>query len=383
VRRYYRCPSFSTEPLEYLRFLAERLRVGDYDVLFPVHDQVYLLSRVRETLERRVGVALPSFEAVSQLQSKARFSELLQTLGLPQPATTVLHGVPEIDSRSWQFPFYLKLEYSTAGCGVWFVRDRNELLQVLDRLRASRGDDGIPPILMQQPAKGTFCVTQSVFRHGQLLAAHSYKSRACGVGGSAYARESVDHGVVAEHLKLLGAHLNWHGALHVEYFVDPTSGAPTYIEANPRIGETLNATLSGTNLCEELLHVSSGDAGSPQTASRSGVITHSVLTSLLAICQRGQGRRAVLAELSKACCKRGVYRGSTDELTRPIVDPCSLIPAVAVTLQLLTKPGRVHHLVGNVVEQYSLNRDAVMRIKQISSEELARCLGGQERADEL
>ena len=66
VRRWYRCPSFAKDPRGYLAFLGERLRVGDYDVLFPPHEEVYLLSRVREQLSQQVALAIPAFDAVTR-----------------------------------------------------------------------------------------------------------------------------------------------------------------------------------------------------------------------------------------------------------------------------------------------------------------------------
>ena len=49
----------------------------------------------------------------------------------------------------------------------------------------------------------------------------------------------------------------------LDYLYDMANGRPAYIDANPRIGETVNATLSGLNLCELLVQVSRGGAVAP------------------------------------------------------------------------------------------------------------------------
>ncbi|MDA0834418.1 MAG: hypothetical protein O2955_15960 [Planctomycetota bacterium] len=369
VRTWYRCPSYTAEPAAYVHFLFDRLRSEDYDVLLPVHDQVFLLSRYRDRLGQHVGVALPEASAVERLQSKAEFKRLLDVLALPHPSTTIVSHPDELLSHS-QFPCYVKLAYSTAGRGVWHIERAEEMRAIADLLKSTWGSDSHREILIQQPACGTFCVIQAVFRHGLLVASHCYRSRAQGVGGSAHAREGVSHPIVVDDVSRLGNHLNWHGALHVEYFVDEVSGRHEYIEANPRIGETMNATLSGLNLCEFLLDISLGKSTSP-VASRTGVRTHSLLMSLIGAAERGASRCALANEFLKSCFGKGVYRHSSDELVRLFDDPYCLIPAVAVTGQLFFQPRCAGRMIAQAVDNYGLTAAAVDRIRQLPHNELA------------
>src|SRR5262249_12660157 len=154
-----------------MRMLLRRLRSGRYDVLIPVHDQVYLLARFREELERHVAVALPPLAALEQVQSKATFLKLLDALSMPHPATTVVQSVEEL-RRPRRFRCYVKLVYGTAGTGVWHIRDQSEMDRLISELKT--GESHHQEILVQQPAHGVFRVTQAVFQHGRLIAAHSY-----------------------------------------------------------------------------------------------------------------------------------------------------------------------------------------------------------------
>ena len=113
VRRWTRSPSFSSQPEEFLRFLARQIRDHRYDVVLPTHEQVYLLSRFRAALDGHTGVALPPFESLERLQNKAEFCRLLSELDLPQPEVTFVRTRADFD-RQWEFPFYLKLSHSTA-----------------------------------------------------------------------------------------------------------------------------------------------------------------------------------------------------------------------------------------------------------------------------
>src|SRR5262249_43266875 len=131
VRRWHRCPRFSDDPCGYLSCLGRRLRAHHYDVIFPPHDEVYLLARVRDVLSQRAHIAIPEFSAVAQLQSKARFISLLEELRLPYPTTEIVCQRAELES--WNgFPIYLKLDTGTAGSGVRLVRDRAELRTAIE-----------------------------------------------------------------------------------------------------------------------------------------------------------------------------------------------------------------------------------------------------------
>src|SRR5207302_1501443 len=114
--------SFTADPAGYLQFLIERLDAEPYDVLLPVHDQVFLLARFRDRFGERVGLAVPTFEAVEQLQSKASFLRILDELGLPHPPTVLVQGHQEL-AKAATYPCYVKLAYGTAGRGVWLVRN--------------------------------------------------------------------------------------------------------------------------------------------------------------------------------------------------------------------------------------------------------------------
>jgi hypothetical protein len=196
----------------------------------------------------------------------------------------------------------------------------------------------------------------------RLLAAHCYTLRARGVGGSAHARQSISHVEVVEDIADLGTALSWHGALHVEYFADPAANRRQYLEANPRIGETMNATLSGVNLCEVLVQVSRGQALEPLPPSRPGVRTHSLMMSLLGAAERGADRRALVAEILRAWRREGVYCDSHEELTRWDEDPLSLIPLLAVAGRLLARPQAADAVIRRAVDHYSLDEEAIRRI---------------------
>jgi len=364
VRRWIRSPSFAVSPKEFLGFLSRRLAQTQYDVLLPTHDQVYLLSRFGKSLAAQVGLALPHFASLEQLQDKARFKRLLDELGLPQPQATIVRTRVELE-RTWQYPFYLKLAHSTAGAGVFFIADAASLDLHIGQLERDGLLNGQSEMLVQQPAVGIQATVQAVFDGGRLVAIHSFESRQLGVGGMSSARVSADHPLVREHVAQLGVHLAWHGAMFLDYFYDHATNRPQYIEANPRIGETVNALLCGVNLPEMLLRVSRGESPQSLPVGRPGVRTQSFLMILLSMAYDGGRRGDLIQEIYRFRKGRGLYENSQDELTRPSVDPWSRLSQVWIAAQLLAWPGLARRIVAKTVKNYSMPEAAIHLIKSL------------------
>jgi predicted ATP-grasp superfamily ATP-dependent carboligase len=370
VRRFYRCPAWAETPETYLEFILDRLELGRYDVLLPVHEQAFLFAAAKEQLGSKVGVALTEFGAFALLQSKATFARLLARLGLPQPPTRFINSQSQLEAMN-DFPYYVKAPYSTAGRGVWRVEnaeDRSAAISALDK----QGLLGGAEIVAQGVATGALSQAQAVFEHGRLIAVHCTSQLAEGIGGSQSARLSVDHPIVRTHMEELGDYLWWHGALAIDYFFNPATGQPTYIEANPRLVEPMNANLSGVNLAEILVRLSLGESfsrgsrGTVQTG-RFGVRSHSLMATLLGIADRGGSRFQLVSEAACAVFKRGVYKDSQEDLTPLKKDWQSLIPLAFVGLQLLINPARAQQIAGRAVSTYALTPSAVEKINSLAS----------------
>ncbi len=358
VRRFHRCPPLGRDPDAYLTRLLQVLDGNRYDVLLPVHEQAYLLARAAETLRLRTRLAVAAFESIERLQSKLAFHELLLELDLPQPPTVVVPGVEELAGWS-AFPRFIKTAYGTAGSGTWRIAnaaDRDRLVAVL----SGRAPE---PLLVQTPAPGHLEVAQAVFDRGRLMAQHVYRQTIVGVGGSASGRVGVDRPVVRAHLERLGRCLNWHGPLMIDYLFDPETGRLAYIDPNPRMGETMNATYSGTNLAQSLVQVSLGQTVVEAPQPRAGVRSHILLATLLGVAERGGGRRTLARTVADALANRDVFASSREECALWGADPLSCLPLLVVLARLFGSPARARDIAAKAVEGYALSASAAERIR--------------------
>lgn len=365
TRRWHRCPPFSRDPEGYLAVVEKLLASGRFDVLFPTHEQVYLLAKFRQRLGERSGLAVPSFESMDQMMSKANFVRLIDELGLQQPETTIVRS--RSDLLAAEPPCFVKIDYSTAGEGVRHVCDRQELQQAADVFEQAGWLDAGAEVLVQRPARGRKGGASAVFQHGRLVAAHCCEARALGVGGSSMGQRSVAMPQAVEALATIGRHLDWHGALVVEHFFDPETGRLELLECNPRIGETFNALASGVNLCEQLVRVSLGEPVEPILQWREGVCTHQGFLILMAKALDGANRRQLLREMLQGLRHRGLFNDSQDELSRPGDDWPSILPLLAVSALLLARPQAAQWVVTKTVNNYALSRSAAESIRAMAA----------------
>jgi predicted ATP-grasp superfamily ATP-dependent carboligase len=363
VSNVYRSPAVGTDPQGYLSFLLNHLKRVPYDVLLPVQEQAFLFSRVQKQLQPLVGLAIADFPAFARLQSKVSFLEVLDTLSLPHPRTTYVRTSEELEACR-AFPYYVKTEYGTASSGVWKVQTSDEQAQLVARLQAMGQLDGEHHLLVQEVVSGPFCMVQAIFDHGRLIAFHCWQRLREGARGSSSAKMSIRQPLVERHVWQLGKYLGWHGCMAIDYLLDPEQATPLYIDANPRLVECMNATLSGLNLAEVLVRLSLGER-LPETLSyRSDVRSHMFMMALLGQAEQGGTRQNLLREIWQASLQRGTYRESREELTPFRIDLLSLLPIFILTTQLLISPGRGLATASRAVTRYSLSSQAIQVIQQ-------------------
>jgi predicted ATP-grasp superfamily ATP-dependent carboligase len=335
VEKFHNCPGLRDDPAGFLRFVEGLLAARHFDVLLPIHEQGFLFARVRQRLQDRVGLALPSFENYRIAHSKAGFSRLLEELGLPQPATRIVNSVGAL-REAVRFPCMVKTSIGTASRGIWRVRNDDELTQAvreLDAIGAFAGE-----VLVQDFAAGATEKAQAVFCRGQLLGFHAYRQIAAGAGGGEAIKQSVARPAVRAHVAAIGQRLAWHGALSVDYILPEDETAPLLIDCNPRLVEPMSAYLAGVDLVGLLLEVSQGQTPAMAPESRAGVRTHLALQALLGCASRGGRRRDIISECWRLLMGGGPYAGSREELTPVRLDWISAVPLVTTAMALLVVP---------------------------------------------
>ncbi|MFT3852686.1 MAG: ATP-grasp domain-containing protein [Ilumatobacteraceae bacterium] len=347
VHRVHLVPRAADGPDAWLE--AAIAAYGDgYDVLLPTQEQVAVLSRHADRLAAAgIRTVVPDFDAFAAVFDKVTARATLDRLGVPQPPSSVVTGVDEVE----RYPVFAKLPVATASSGVQRVSSAAELTALIATWRAEgRLTDG--PILAQEPADGPLAMVQAVFDHGRLVAAHVNERVREGIGGGASHKRSLDRPDAVESISRLGTGLGWHGALSADVIL--AADGPLVIDVNPRLVEPANAAASGVDLVGPLVELATGGTPTRQRPSRPGVRTHQTLLAVLGTADRTGTRRAVAREAFAALRHRGAYEASTEELTPLRGNWRGTAPTVAAAVMSLISPSLHRRFVSGSTDAYAL-----------------------------
>ena len=371
IHKVYRCPTSGSDPIGYLKFILHLLKQENYDVLFPANEQAYLFAWAKDFLIPLVGLAVADFSAFNRLQTKSAFMQFLDEIKLPHPATQFAHTWIEIEQAAILFntPFYIKTSYGTASTGVWHVEQMKVLPEVKMQLARQRLLDGQTEFLIQAAAPGDFEQSHAIFDHGHLLALHCTRRLLEGAGGGAIVKIGVNRPVIRQHFEKIGQYLAWHGSLSIDYFWDEQTGQPSYIDANPRITEPMNAVVNGINLADLQVQLSLGREISPIPPVQTALKSHNALQAMLGAAGRRHSRLDVLREMYRVAFKKGVYKDSQEGMTPVLQDIPSILPLAVVVMSLLFNPWSEQRLALQAIADYSLG-SAIPRLSAMEPEGL-------------
>jgi hypothetical protein len=371
VTHFYPCPPIGKDPWKYLDVVLGLLSSGQWDVLFPTHEQAFLFSRERARIPPEIGLAVADFQSFLQIQGKAALVRTLGRLSIPQPVSRVIRTQEEL-LRECRFPFYLKADYATASTAVWRIHNAGELQMKCADLLSGGMLQGDQEFVVQELSEGILERVQAVFDRGRLVAFHGYRQVVEGLGGGDIAKLSVIRPNVRDYVKRLGEALKWHGALSLDYILQQESQTPFFIDANPRLVEPMNAVFSGINLADVLVRVSIGETiVTPESGGRE-VQTHMLAMALLSKAAARKKRIDVIVELMRAIAKRGLYANSREELLPVRIDFKSLFPLVYVVMRLLLNPKSAITLSAGTIKSYALSPDTARQIADSSTTRFAR-----------
>lgn len=242
IDRILDIPPFEGDDETWRRSLASVLDEERYDLVLPATEHtIDACRRQRAELERRAPIYLQPEATFEIVADKERTGELARRLGIPHPATTVIHGTEPSAAELGQvrLPVIVK-PCRSVGRGVDkdYVRRASDLAELRDcvseQLRVRQR------VLVQEVVPGIGVGIELLARRGEILFAfqHARIHETSGYGSTYRESVALDDHLLEASTKLMHA-LGYTGVAMVEFRVDPRTGDWFLLEINGRFWGSL------------------------------------------------------------------------------------------------------------------------------------------------
>jgi predicted ATP-grasp superfamily ATP-dependent carboligase len=227
---------------EFINILINRIKKLKCDVLIPVYEETFLISKYQDILSRHVNLVVPEYQSILSVHDKQKLYNISEAIGIPVPLTIPVVEIKKNSSilEKIHFPALLK---PRQGGGAWGFKRMSRPSDLRHIMKFHLYPDGLEPerFLVQELIDGQVYCCALLFNKGSYRAGHCYRQiRETPIsGGTATYRESVIHPQIMNTFTKLLEHLQWHGVCHADFIVDKTTGQPFLIDANPRLWGSL------------------------------------------------------------------------------------------------------------------------------------------------
>ncbi len=241
-RWVYSSPVIS--PLNFLNDLEAELKVGKYDVIFPMEfsTQVLLTNAAnRQMIERYTRLPFVDAALAKKGNDKAFIMQYARERGIDVPTTYMVNDIEQLAAiaKETAYPVLIKPRNSSGSRGIVYVKEKGELLALYLKVHK---EYPFPIIQEYIPDGGDVYGVGLLFNfQSEIRASFVYKRlRSHPVsGGPSTLRESVKREDVREIAGSFIKSLQWTGVAHVEFKIDPRDGKPKLLEVNPRFWGSL------------------------------------------------------------------------------------------------------------------------------------------------
>jgi len=225
-------------------------------VVLPIFTNTTLLflRYIKEYLLYTRLIPLPSYETYIKFNDKASFLRLAQENGLPVPQTYYPQSLGDVEAigDKVSYPVLLKPRISSGGYGIVKVSNRaelikfySEMIKLIKKPMANEPFDPDYPII-QKYIHGPSFTMQGFCEQGSVKAMFITQSlrRYPMPFGPSIAYKSVKHERIRSLCVDFLKKLRWHGPIILSFVADGLHGSPYVIEANPRLGGTIESAIA-------------------------------------------------------------------------------------------------------------------------------------------
>ena len=276
VTRRLVVPPLSENPAGFVDALCNELQRQEYDLLFPTFEDTFVVSLFRERFEQYTKVLVSDYSLFMKVHNKVSLTALCNEWGIATPPTWTLKSMNDLDSVAAQveYPAVVKLPDVNNSLGLAFVDDAESLKKHVRKVVKFFGltDDRLP--MIQKKIEGDLIFSLFLADHGKTVGSLIYKPLKMfpDGGGTAFYRESVRNPEAEQLAQRLIEKLGWHGFIGFDYVIDPETGTPYLIDANPRVNPAYQTgECAGVPFTQMAVDIVSGKSPEPMLEPKPGV----------------------------------------------------------------------------------------------------------------
>jgi len=248
---WLRVPSPNEDFEAYRDALLDVVERREISTIVPCREEdAYLLSNEYDAFAEHVSLVVPPMEALEAVHDRLQLAEVAAAAGVPAPETERLDAITNWDARHIVKSRYnlLTSEYldSRSGESPEEVKTVTHLQPGTapdrSRLRSEMKHD---PIVQEFVPYDDEYMFAALYDRGEPLATFQHKQIRGDsyTGGGGVYRESVYVQELEDVARRLLDHLDWHGFACIEYMKDERTGEFVLTEINPRLWQSLPATV--------------------------------------------------------------------------------------------------------------------------------------------
>lgn len=266
-------PSPYSKSDEFLKVIREK--VGQYciDVIIPIHEETFLISKHKDELNRITNVPSPDYKAILSVHNKDKLFSHLKKLNILSPKTIALSEIKRYEEIHELFAGKVVLKPRQGG-GNWGIHlldpRKNYTCQIVNYLKSNGIDRN--RVLVQEwiPIDKKYSHVV-LYEKGEMVQdfADIHIRDFPLEGGAGCLRVTCDPGRMTDISKRIFKQLGWHGIAEVEYVTHAETGAYYLIEINPRVWGGVNSAItSGLDIAEILMRIALGKQVEPTNYKR-------------------------------------------------------------------------------------------------------------------
>lgn len=215
-------PDPFTDEAAFISVLKEKVNELHPKVLMPTHDESVVIMRHRDEFPKDLVIPYENSEKLLMLADKAKSTERARKAGV---------SIPEVYSSAddvKRFPVVFKTVIGNSAKGVYFPKNREELLKLMDEHKEEE-------TLLQEWIGGTDYSVDCVRWDGfcKMSVYHALVTKTDG-GGTTTQREIVDMPQLEAEAKKLMDAVDFRGVCGLDFRYDPEVNRIAYIETNAR-----------------------------------------------------------------------------------------------------------------------------------------------------